>query len=113
MNAHNKLQESTGYQRSPQNLPGGAQRQFAQDARYKEMGVVREELNIGQLCRQRFGNDVALIGSGTQTGTVAAATDCAGSPLRLSGRTGAARWRRNAQAVTRSAQKCRLPKARI
>src|SRR3954467_13720064 len=34
-----------------------------------------EELNIGQLCRQRFGNDAALIGFGTHTGTVAAATD--------------------------------------
>ena len=38
-------------------------------------GVVREELNIGQLCRQRFGDDAALIGFGTHTGTVAAATD--------------------------------------
>ena len=26
------------------------------DARYTEMGVVREELNIGQLCRERFEN---------------------------------------------------------
>jgi len=45
------------------------------DARYTDMGVVREELNIGQLCRQRFGDDAALIGFGTHTGTVAAATD--------------------------------------
>src|SRR3954453_9812784 len=34
-----------------------------------------EELNIGQLCRQRFGDNAALIGFGTHTGTVAAATD--------------------------------------
>ena len=27
------------------------------DARYTEMGLVREELNIGQLCRERFGDD--------------------------------------------------------
>jgi erythromycin esterase-like protein len=39
------------------------------------MGVVREELNIGQLCRERFGKNAALIGFGTHTGTVAAATD--------------------------------------
>ena len=45
------------------------------DARYTEMGLVREELNIGQLCRERFGDDTALIGFGTHGGTVAAATD--------------------------------------
>ena len=45
------------------------------DARYTEMGVVREELNIGQLCRERFGEEAALIGFGTHTGTVAAADD--------------------------------------
>jgi protein-L-isoaspartate(D-aspartate) O-methyltransferase len=45
------------------------------DATYTEMGVVREELNIGQLCRERFGKSAALIGFGTHTGTVAAASD--------------------------------------
>jgi protein-L-isoaspartate(D-aspartate) O-methyltransferase len=45
------------------------------DARYTEMGAVREELNIGQLCRERFGNEAALIGFGTHAGTVAAASD--------------------------------------
>jgi len=45
------------------------------DARYTEMGVVREQLNIGQLCRERFGNEAALIGFGTHAGTVAAASD--------------------------------------
>src|SRR3954452_23055719 len=45
------------------------------DARYTDMGAVREELNIGQLCRERFGDEAALIGFGTHTGTVAAATD--------------------------------------
>jgi protein-L-isoaspartate(D-aspartate) O-methyltransferase len=45
------------------------------DARYTEMGAIRDELNIGQLCRQRFGGDTALIGFGTHTGTVAAASD--------------------------------------
>lgn len=48
------------------------------DARYTDMGAVREELNIGQLCRQRFGDEAALIGFGTHTGTVAAASDWGG-----------------------------------
>ena len=33
------------------------------------------ELNLGQLCRERFGDDVYLIGFGTHSGTVAAASD--------------------------------------
>ncbi|HEY4075569.1 MAG TPA: protein-L-isoaspartate(D-aspartate) O-methyltransferase [Rhizomicrobium sp.] len=45
------------------------------DARQTEMGQVRDELNIGQLCRQRWGDQAALIGMGTHTGTVAAASD--------------------------------------
>ncbi|WP_159711619.1 protein-L-isoaspartate(D-aspartate) O-methyltransferase [Geminicoccus flavidas] len=48
------------------------------DARYTDMGMMRDELNIGQLCRKRFGDDAALIGFGTHTGTVAAATDWGG-----------------------------------
>jgi erythromycin esterase-like protein len=44
------------------------------DARYTEMGALRDQLNIGQLCRQHFGADAALIGFGTHTGTVAAAS---------------------------------------
>ena len=45
------------------------------DARHTDMGVAREELNIGQLCRERFGEQAALVGFGTHTGSVAAATD--------------------------------------
>jgi protein-L-isoaspartate(D-aspartate) O-methyltransferase len=45
------------------------------DARYTDMGIIREELNIGQLCRERFGAAAALIGFGTHSGTVAAASD--------------------------------------
>lgn len=45
------------------------------DARHTDMGVTRDELNIGQLCREAFGREAALIGFGTHTGTVAAATD--------------------------------------
>jgi protein-L-isoaspartate(D-aspartate) O-methyltransferase len=40
-----------------------------------EMGVVREKLNIGQLCRERFGSGAMLVGMGTDRGTVAAASD--------------------------------------
>ncbi len=39
------------------------------------MGAQRGELNIGQLCRERFGHEAALIGFGTHTGTVMAADD--------------------------------------
>jgi protein-L-isoaspartate(D-aspartate) O-methyltransferase len=45
------------------------------DARHTDMGAMRDELNIGQLCREQFGREAALIGFGTHTGTVAAATD--------------------------------------
>jgi protein-L-isoaspartate(D-aspartate) O-methyltransferase len=48
------------------------------DARYTDMGTVRDELNIGQLCRERFGEEAALIGLGTHAGTVAAASDWGG-----------------------------------
>ena len=45
------------------------------DARYTEMGAARGELNIGQLCRERFNRNAALIGFGTHTGTVMAASN--------------------------------------
>jgi len=45
------------------------------DARHTDMGELRGELNIGQLCRQQFGDDSALIGFGTHTGSVAAASE--------------------------------------
>jgi erythromycin esterase-like protein len=45
------------------------------DARATEMGVIREELNLGQLCRQAWGREAALIGFGTHGGTVACASD--------------------------------------
>ena len=39
------------------------------------MGRRRGEWNIGQLCRERFGDEAALIGFGTHAGTVACASD--------------------------------------
>lgn len=52
------------------------------DARHTDMGRERGELNLGQLCREHFGADAALIGFGTHTGTVAAASDW-DSPMRV------------------------------
>ena len=45
------------------------------DARFTDMGAERGELNIGQLCRQSYGKNAALIGFGTHSGTVAAASE--------------------------------------
>jgi protein-L-isoaspartate(D-aspartate) O-methyltransferase len=45
------------------------------NAAFTEMGQLREELNIGQLVKERFGDEARLIGFGTHRGTVAAATD--------------------------------------
>ncbi len=45
------------------------------DARFTDMGRVKGELNLGELCRVRFGEEAALIGFGTDSGTVAAASD--------------------------------------
>jgi erythromycin esterase-like protein len=43
------------------------------NAAHTEMGQAREELNIGQLAKERFGDRARLIGFGTHSGTVAAA----------------------------------------
>ena len=45
------------------------------NAAHTEMGQLREELNIGQLVKERFGDKARLIGFGTHKGTVAAASD--------------------------------------
>lgn len=45
------------------------------DARATDMGASRGEHNIGQLIRERFGDEVALVGFGTHTGTITCATD--------------------------------------
>ena len=45
------------------------------DARYTDMGPARDELNLGQLCREEYGDMAALIGFGTASGTVAAASE--------------------------------------
>jgi erythromycin esterase-like protein len=52
------------------------------DARFTDMGRVRDELNLGQLCRERFGSEAAMIGFGTHGGTVAAASDW-GEPMQV------------------------------
>jgi erythromycin esterase-like protein len=45
------------------------------NAAFTDMGREREELNIGQLAKEKFGHAARLIGFGTHTGTVAAADD--------------------------------------
>jgi len=52
------------------------------DASKTEMGLVREELNLGQLCRERYGAGAALIGFSTHTGTVACSSDWDG-PIEI------------------------------
>ena len=47
-----------------------------------DMGQARDEINIGQLCREEFGDDAALIGFGTDRGSVAAADDWDG-PMKV------------------------------
>jgi erythromycin esterase-like protein len=51
------------------------------DARATEMGR-RGELNVGQLARQRYGRDCALVGFSTYDGTVTAASDWGEAPER-------------------------------
>jgi protein-L-isoaspartate(D-aspartate) O-methyltransferase len=52
------------------------------NAEFTEMGQVRGEHNIGQLARDRFGDAAALIGFGTDRGTVAAASNWDG-PMEI------------------------------
>lgn len=47
-----------------------------------DMGSARDEINIGQLCRERFGDAAVLIGFGTDRGTVAAADEWDG-PMKI------------------------------
>jgi erythromycin esterase-like protein len=45
------------------------------NAAFTDMGMNRDELNIGQLTKEKFGRKARLIGFGTHAGTVAAADD--------------------------------------
>jgi protein-L-isoaspartate(D-aspartate) O-methyltransferase len=51
------------------------------DARHTEMSA-RGEYNLGQLCRENFGDDAYLVGFGTDSGTVAAADEWDG-PMKI------------------------------
>jgi erythromycin esterase-like protein len=67
--------------------PGGkavvwAHNSHVGDARHTAMGRSREELNLGQLVRERHGDAACLIGFGTHAGTVAAADDW-DEPMRI------------------------------
>lgn len=52
------------------------------DARATEMGQRRGELNVGQLVRERHGDDAMLVGFSTHHGSVTAATDWDGPAER-------------------------------
>ena len=52
------------------------------DARATEMGSMRDELTLGQLCREEWGDEAQLIGFGTDRGTVACASDWDG-PMEI------------------------------
>ncbi len=45
------------------------------NAAFTGMGMSRDEINIGQLTKEKFGDQARLIGFGTHSGTVAAADD--------------------------------------
>lgn len=50
------------------------------DARATEMGMVRDELSLGQLCRQAWGEQARLIGLSTHAGTVMCADGIDATP---------------------------------
>jgi erythromycin esterase-like protein len=52
------------------------------NAAFTEMGLARDEINLGQLCKEQFGQDARLIGFGTHSGTVAAASEWDG-PMEI------------------------------
>ncbi|WP_233809132.1 protein-L-isoaspartate(D-aspartate) O-methyltransferase [Paraburkholderia sp. HP33-1] len=52
------------------------------DASATQMGREQDELNLGELCRAHFGDAAALIGFGTHSGTVAAASEW-GGPMEV------------------------------
>jgi len=55
------------------------------DARYTDMGSARGEWNVGQLMREKFGDEVFNIGMTTYTGTVSAAHnwDCPRQTMKV------------------------------
>ena len=52
------------------------------NAAFTDMGRERNEINIGQLAKEKFGGQARLIGFGTHSGTVAAADDW-DEPMRI------------------------------
>ncbi len=65
------------------------------DARHTEMGATRDEINIGQLCRERFGREAVLIGFGTHSGKVVAASEWDGpAEIRTVGPSHEESWER-------------------
>jgi erythromycin esterase-like protein len=75
------LAEHLGKQRAPAKVIVWAHNSHLGDARATQMSE-RGELNLGQLVRERFGNECVNIGFTTYTGTVTAASDWDGPAER-------------------------------
>jgi erythromycin esterase-like protein len=74
MESLERLTKHLYQQRSPAKIIVWAHNSHLGDARATQMSK-RGELNLGQLVRQRFGKEAALIGFTTYSGTVTAASD--------------------------------------
>jgi erythromycin esterase-like protein len=81
------LADHLGKQGAPAKIIVWAHNSHLGDARATQMSD-RGELNLGQLVRQRFGKEVALIGFTTYEGTVTAASDWDGPAERKNVRPG-------------------------
>ena len=75
------LVEHLGRKRQPARLVIWAHNSHLGDARFTEMGE-QGELNVGQLMRERYGDQTVLIGFSTYSGTVTAADDWDGPAQR-------------------------------
>ena len=81
MNSLVALDDHLGQQRAPAKVIVWAHNSHLGDARATQMHQ-RGELNLGQLVRERFGNEAVLIGFTTYAGTVTAASDWDGPAER-------------------------------
>jgi erythromycin esterase-like protein len=81
MNSLVALADHLGQQRAPAKVIVWAHNSHLGDARATQMHQ-RGELNLGQLVRERFGNEAVLIGFTTYAGTVTAASDWDGPAER-------------------------------
>jgi len=77
------LQRHLARHTEPPKLVVWAHNSHLGDARATEMGQQRGELNVGQLVRERHGQDAVLVGFTTHGGSVTAASDWGGRAQRM------------------------------